>query len=59
MMFRWISGAILLLVVIVCHGAESDRFNEELYIKPLNSGHIYTYFQFTTQWILANNESCK
>lgn len=28
----------------------NDSFNEELLIKPLASGHIYSYFQFTTTW---------
>ncbi|XP_071448167.1 GPI transamidase component PIG-T [Hetaerina americana] len=27
-----------------------DRFHEELLIKPLHGGHIYSYFQFTTTW---------
>lgn len=39
--------------------AAPDKFNEELFIKPLHSGHVNTYFQFTTEWLLQNNESCK
>lgn len=35
----------------------SDIFNEELVIKPLATGHINTYFQFTTSWQIKNNES--
>ncbi|XP_046385866.1 GPI transamidase component PIG-T [Ischnura elegans] len=27
-----------------------DRFYEELLIKPLHGGHVYSYFQFTTVW---------
>lgn len=27
-----------------------DSFREELFIKPLQNGHIYSYFQFTTVW---------
>lgn len=28
----------------------NDSFDEELFIKPLPSGHVYGYFQFTTLW---------
>ncbi|XP_013389668.1 GPI transamidase component PIG-T [Lingula anatina] len=28
----------------------ADVFNEELLIKPLDSGHVYAHFQFTTKW---------
>lgn len=28
----------------------NDIFHEELYMKPLPSGHVYSYFQFTTIW---------
>uniref|UniRef100_A0A1B6C6L0 GPI transamidase component PIG-T n=1 Tax=Clastoptera arizonana TaxID=38151 RepID=A0A1B6C6L0_9HEMI len=27
-----------------------DSFHEELLLKPLPSGHVYSYFQFTTLW---------
>ncbi|XP_070575719.1 GPI transamidase component PIG-T-like [Ptychodera flava] len=30
--------------------ASQDNFAEELFIKPLPSGHIYSHFQFTTTW---------
>ncbi|XP_031563607.1 GPI transamidase component PIG-T-like [Actinia tenebrosa] len=30
--------------------ASKDEFHEELLIKPLPTGHVYTYFQFTTLW---------
>lgn len=29
---------------------QNDKFHEELLIKPLASGHVYSYFQFTTVW---------
>lgn len=38
---------LLVLLLHVCAG-EEDRFTEELYVKPLQSGHVYTHFQFTT-----------
>uniref|UniRef100_A0A023G569 Putative gpi transamid n=1 Tax=Amblyomma triste TaxID=251400 RepID=A0A023G569_AMBTT len=31
-------------------GQHSDSFTEELFIKPLSSGHVYNYFLFTTRW---------
>ena len=30
--------------------AELNTFSEELLIKPLSSGHIYSHFEFTTLW---------
>lgn len=29
---------------------QEDHFYEELLLKPLPSGHVYSYFQFTTVW---------
>ena len=31
-------------------GAEENVFKEELLIKPLHSGHVYSHFEFTTTW---------
>ncbi|XP_066599675.1 GPI transamidase component PIG-T [Prorops nasuta] len=31
-----------------------DYFDEELMLKPLASGHVYAYFQFTTIWENVN-----
>ncbi|GFO43345.1 GPI transamidase component pig-t [Plakobranchus ocellatus] len=28
----------------------SDEFSEELFIKPLQKGYVYSHFQFTTKW---------
>lgn len=58
-MFRQIWAIYLLAVLTLCSATEPDQFDEELYIKPLHSGHIYTYFQFTTQWLLKNKQSCE
>ncbi len=41
---------ILLFAIGLCH-AHNDSFHEELFIKPLRNGHVYTHFQFTTKWI--------
>ncbi|XP_053681658.1 GPI transamidase component PIG-T [Sabethes cyaneus] len=35
----------------------SDMFNEEMFIKPLPDGFVYSYFQFTTRWDLNSNDS--
>lgn len=37
-----------------------DKYTEELLIKPLDSGHVYFQFQFTTQWDadIADSNSC-
>lgn len=36
----------------------SDTFNEELVIKPIATGHLNAYFQFTTNWLVKNQENC-
>lgn len=33
--------------------SKNDEFFEELYIKPLQSGHVSFYFQFTTKWNIS------
>lgn len=36
-----------------------DKFEEELFIKPLNNDFVYAYFQFTTTWnVPFEAESC-
>ena len=30
--------------------AVKDSFHEELFIRPLSTGHVYVHFQFTTVW---------
>lgn len=58
-MFRQVLVLFCFLVNFHDLNASPDKFNEELFIKALHSGHVYTYFQFTTEWLLQNNESCK
>lgn len=59
-MYRKLIVVILLLVKIYdLSASSSDKFNEELFVKALPSGHVYTYFQFTTEWLVESNESCK
>ena len=49
-------GALLLVVCALSGSATSvsddteETFAEELFIKPLPTGHLYSYFQFTTLW---------
>lgn len=49
---------------IICeaHGRNfSDTFNEELVLKPLPNGYIFSHFQFTTTWDvqLTDEGACK
>lgn len=30
--------------------SDESRFTEELLVKPLPSGHVYSHFEFTTTW---------
>jgi hypothetical protein len=41
--------------------SNDEQFHEELLIKTLPNGHIYTHFQFTTTWDIdiENESSCK
>jgi hypothetical protein len=50
---------VILLATISSSFQYSDEFHEELVIKPLKSGHIYNYFQFTTKWDLEKKNDCK
>ena len=58
-------GTIVFFIctVICCHGSvndSKDSFTEELFIKPLPTGHLYSYFQFTTKWDVNPEETkCK
>lgn len=49
-MYAYISlfSVISVLSIGACIG--KDYFDEELLLKPLPSGHVYAYFQFTTLW---------
>ncbi|XP_022082353.1 GPI transamidase component PIG-T-like [Acanthaster planci] len=44
-------GVVLAVVLFPFVGAlGEDSFWEELFFKPLQSGHVYSHFQFTTSW---------
>lgn len=47
---------VFLFVLLSCvhYGFCDDEFTEELFIKPLPTGHVYSYFQFTTTWDVTN-----
>ncbi|XP_043268250.1 GPI transamidase component PIG-T [Venturia canescens] len=54
------SISVLSLLLIVTNvmkivSTHSDSFDEELLLKPLPSGHVYAYFQFTTLWHIPKN----
>ncbi|CAH1780479.1 unnamed protein product, partial [Owenia fusiformis] len=40
----------LIFCIILPSLKANDAFNEELLVKPLHNGYIYTHFQFTTTW---------
>nr|SVE92314.1 EOG090X043F [Megafenestra aurita] len=42
-------GDDTLKLVSIVDGAK-ETFSEELFIKPLPTGHLYSHFQFTTKW---------
>lgn len=51
---------LLLLLVTVAAGEQyRDTYDEEAFIKPLASGHINTFFQFTTEWNFGNTKNRK
>lgn len=55
---------VLLFSIINCRTDEVNPYNdslrEELFLKPFSSGHIYSYFQFTTIWNTNNQVNpCK
>ncbi|XP_011301935.1 GPI transamidase component PIG-T [Fopius arisanus] len=49
-----IKAVVLFVIVLINLGTSraiyNDSFDEELLLKPLASGHVYAYFQFTTLW---------
>ncbi|XP_058444282.1 GPI transamidase component PIG-T [Malaya genurostris] len=52
-----ICWVILLLAIVQPSIQFNDIFDEELMIKPLPDGFVYSYFQFTTRWELTQNDS--
>jgi len=56
-----ISWILFLLQYIYGFEQPRDSFHEELFIKNLPSGHVYTHFQFSTTWnvTLGTNNACK
>ncbi|KAL2711512.1 GPI transamidase component PIG-T [Vespula squamosa] len=48
-----ISVSVLLGIINSVH-THVDSFDEELFLKPLPSSHVYAYFQFTTIWKSLN-----
>ncbi|XP_004536412.1 GPI transamidase component PIG-T [Ceratitis capitata] len=48
---------IALLVSPIGAVKEFSEFHEELYIRPTSSGHVNTFFQFTTRWHYGDREN--
>ncbi|XP_076042660.1 phosphatidylinositol glycan anchor biosynthesis class T [Oratosquilla oratoria] len=52
-MFVYCSLVVFVGFALSCVASESKEFNtftEELLIRPLGSGHVYSHFQFMTSW---------
>ena len=49
MILTFVNFCLFFIILCVIEGSK-DEFNEEMFIKPLESGHVYTHFQFTTTW---------
>ncbi|RUS85040.1 hypothetical protein EGW08_007177 [Elysia chlorotica] len=41
---------VIVLFSLAANAFIDDEFNEELFIKPLQKGYVYSSFQFTTKW---------
>uniref|UniRef100_A0A1B0CXB3 Gpi transamidase complex n=1 Tax=Lutzomyia longipalpis TaxID=7200 RepID=A0A1B0CXB3_LUTLO len=54
-MLLFLISFLLSVNVISCE--YRDNFHEELFIKPLPSGHVNTFFQFTTKWQYSEKEN--
>lgn len=52
-----ISLLIIVLSFVEIVFATSESFSEELLIKPLPTGHVYSFFQFTTKWDVDPEET--
>lgn len=52
---------VFVIVLSLVHVSQqnADIFNEELYIRPLKSGHVNTFFQFTSRWNIETEDDCK
>ncbi|XP_076449628.1 GPI-anchor transamidase component PIGT-like [Babylonia areolata] len=50
LMLSWLTVLVFYCCLQHSKASTNDRFYEELYIKPLQSGHVLFDFQFTTKW---------
>jgi hypothetical protein len=58
-MFVTVLMCLYCISAVICT-PQKDYFDEELLLKPLPSGHVYAYFQFTTLWdIELEATTCK
>lgn len=58
-MHKLYSVCLIFVIGIAKSVQFSDKFDEELFLKPLPSGHVNAYFQFTTNWLINKNDSRK
>ena len=64
--FHFVSTALLWFIVCIFtvkvqYILSEDQFHEELLLKPLQTGHVYGQFKFTTLWNVSLNDdhSCE
>lgn len=57
MFARLLFAAILVIATIKQSIQFQDEFHEELFLKPLPTGHINSFFQFSTEWTLNRRDS--
>uniref|UniRef100_A0A0K8R397 Putative gpi transamid n=1 Tax=Ixodes ricinus TaxID=34613 RepID=A0A0K8R397_IXORI len=54
--FLWWLSSFCIVSQIYSETPHKDSFTEELFIKPLSSGHVYNYFLFTTRWKIESDK---
>lgn len=58
-MFVKLLFAVIIFTIINKSAQFQDEFHEELFLKPLPTGHINSFFQFSTEWTLNRRDSRK
>lgn len=57
-MFGRLLFAVVIIFAIINQSIQfQDEFHEELFLKPLPTGHINSFFQFSTEWTLNRRDS--
>ena len=56
-----LSSFVVCLLCLSLSFAAKDVFHEQLFLRPLKTGHVYAHFQFTTVWDvdIRDSKACK